>query len=83
VTKVTATQVVRAGQRVGERLTGREQDTSAARGTVEQVVAVATRVMLVPPQALLRWRDRRLPVLTGGARVLPQRQQTLRHVLAR
>jgi predicted ATPase len=42
----------------------------------------AARVTLVPPQAPLRRLERRLPLLRGGARDLPARQQILRSVLA-
>ena len=42
----------------------------------------AARIKLLPPQALLARLDRRLQVLTGGARDLPLRQQTLRNTLA-
>jgi predicted ATPase/class 3 adenylate cyclase len=38
----------------------------------------AARVRLLPPRALLDKLSRRLDVLTGGARDLPARQQTLR-----
>ncbi|MBV9279632.1 MAG: adenylate/guanylate cyclase domain-containing protein, partial [Chloroflexi bacterium] len=38
----------------------------------------ATRIRLFPPPALLGRLDRRLKILTGGARDLPARQQTLR-----
>ena len=38
----------------------------------------AARLKLLPPEALLARLDRRLPLLTGGARDLPARQQTLR-----
>jgi predicted ATPase/DNA-binding XRE family transcriptional regulator len=38
----------------------------------------AARVALLPPQALLSRLERRLVVLTHGARDLPERQQTLR-----
>jgi predicted ATPase/class 3 adenylate cyclase len=38
----------------------------------------AARVKLLPPPALLSRLERRLAVLTGGARDLPARQQTLR-----
>ena len=38
----------------------------------------AARIKLLPPQALLARLERRLQVLTGGARNLPARQQTLR-----
>src|SRR5947207_6545070 len=42
----------------------------------------AARITLFPPQALLARLDRRLHVLTGGARDLPERQRTLRNTLA-
>src|SRR6266700_185383 len=42
----------------------------------------AARVKLLTPQALLARLDRRLHVLTGGARDLPLRQRTLRNTLA-
>jgi predicted ATPase/class 3 adenylate cyclase len=38
----------------------------------------ASRVKVLSPQALLERLDRRLPLLTGGPRDLPERQQTLR-----
>ena len=38
----------------------------------------AARVKLFPPQALLARLDNRLTLLTGGARDLPARQQTIR-----
>src|SRR5207249_3536344 len=38
----------------------------------------ATRVRMLPPQALLTRLSSRLKMLTGGARDLPARQQTLR-----
>ncbi len=42
----------------------------------------AARVKLFPPQALLARLDRRLQVLTGGVRDLPERQRTLRDTVA-
>jgi predicted ATPase/DNA-binding CsgD family transcriptional regulator len=41
----------------------------------------AARVKTLPPQALLARLSQRLTLLTGGARTLPQRQQTLRNTL--
>src|SRR5437763_4729583 len=42
----------------------------------------AARSKLLPPQALLARLEHRLQVLTGGARDVPARQQTLRNLLA-
>jgi predicted ATPase/DNA-binding XRE family transcriptional regulator len=42
----------------------------------------AARVKILPPAALLARLDRRLPLLTGGAQDLPDRQQTLRKTIA-
>ena len=42
----------------------------------------AARIRLLAPQAMLTRLDRRLPLLTGGARDLPTRQQTLRSTIA-
>ncbi len=42
----------------------------------------AVRVKLLPPAALLRRLERALPLLTGGARDLEARQQTMRATLA-
>jgi predicted ATPase len=41
----------------------------------------AARIRLMPPHALLIRLRRRLPMLTGGARDLPERHQTLRATL--
>jgi predicted ATPase/transcriptional regulator with XRE-family HTH domain len=41
----------------------------------------AARTRLFPPGALLARLDRRLPLLAGGPRDLPQRQQTLRDAI--
>jgi predicted ATPase len=41
----------------------------------------AARVRLLPPQALLARLEQRLPLLTGGAFDLPERQQTLRNTI--
>jgi predicted ATPase/class 3 adenylate cyclase len=42
----------------------------------------AARVRLLSPQALLARLERRLPLLTGGARDRPTRHQTLRNTIA-
>jgi predicted ATPase/Flp pilus assembly protein TadD len=42
----------------------------------------AARIKLLNPQAMRARLDKRLPLLTGGARNLPQRQQTLRNAIA-
>jgi predicted ATPase/DNA-binding CsgD family transcriptional regulator len=42
----------------------------------------AARVSVLSPAALLAHLHRRLPILTGGARDLPSRQQTLRETIA-
>jgi len=41
----------------------------------------AARIKLMPPQALLHRLSHRLELLTGGARDLPTRQQTLRNTI--
>ncbi|HTU09051.1 MAG TPA: AfsR family transcriptional regulator, partial [Trebonia sp.] len=46
------------------------------------VELAAARVRLLPPQALAARLDERFSLLTGGARDLPPRQQTLRDTLA-
>jgi predicted ATPase len=45
------------------------------------VELAAARVRLLPPQALASRLDERFTLLTGGARDLPERQQTLRNTL--
>ena len=42
----------------------------------------AARIKILPPTALLARMEQRLPVLTGGNRDLPTRQQTMRDTLA-
>jgi predicted ATPase len=45
-----------------------------------ELAAAWTKVL--PPTTLLARLDRALPLLTGGARDLPQRQQTMRETVA-
>jgi predicted ATPase/class 3 adenylate cyclase len=42
----------------------------------------AARVRMLPPPAMLARLEQRLPLLTGGARDAPARQQTLRNTIA-
>ncbi|MFN8497393.1 MAG: tetratricopeptide repeat protein [Anaerolineae bacterium] len=42
----------------------------------------AAHIKSLPPQTLLARLERRLPLLTGGARDLPARQQTVRNTIA-
>jgi predicted ATPase/class 3 adenylate cyclase len=42
----------------------------------------ASQIRTLPPAALLERLERRLPLLTGGPRDLPQRQQTLRSTIS-
>ena len=42
----------------------------------------AARMKVLPPPALLARLEKRLPLLTGGARDLPDRQQTMREAIA-
>ena len=42
----------------------------------------AARVKVLPPEQLLARLEQRLPLLTGGARDLPERQRTLRATIA-
>ena len=42
----------------------------------------AARIKLLPPEALLARLEQRLPLLSGGARDAPDRQQTMRDAIA-
>src|SRR3712207_8808037 len=52
------------------------------RSTLFPYTTLFRSVRLLPPQALLARLEQRLPLLTGGARDLPARQQTLRDTIA-
>jgi tetratricopeptide (TPR) repeat protein len=43
---------------------------------------VAARVKILPPLALLKRLEQRLPLLTGGARTVPARQRTMSNTIA-
>jgi predicted ATPase len=51
-------------------------------GLLMALELAAVRVKVLPPQALLKRLELRLPLLTGGARTLPARQQTMRDTIA-
>lgn len=76
--------VQRAGQiRPGFQLTGMNSATIGEivrrlDGLPLAIELAAARIRLLPPEARLARLDRALPVLIGGARELPARQQTMR-----
>jgi predicted ATPase/class 3 adenylate cyclase len=73
--------------RSGFRIT--QENAAAIQGIVERldglplaIELAASRMKTLDPQALLDRLESRLPVLTGGARDLPERQRTLRDTIA-
>jgi predicted ATPase len=62
----------------GEALAATAAICSALDGLPLAIELAAARVRLYPPQALLPQLQARLPLLVGGPRDLPARQQTLR-----
>ena len=65
----------------GEELAATAAICAALDGLPLAIELAAARVRLYPPQALLPQLQARLPLLVGGPRNLPQRQQTLRATL--
>lgn len=68
------------------RLTGESAESVAGichrlDGLPLAIELAAARVRLLPPRALLARLEQRLPLLTGGALDLPERQQTLRNTI--
>ncbi|HEU5422149.1 MAG TPA: helix-turn-helix domain-containing protein [Nitrolancea sp.] len=78
-----------------ERARAVQPDFAVAHGNAPAVAEICARldglplaielaavyVKVVPPPALVRRLDQRLPLLTGGARTLPARQQTMRQAI--
>ena len=65
----------------GEELAATAAICAALDGLPLAIELAAARVRLYPPRALLPQLQARLPLLVGGPRNMPQRQQTLRATL--
>jgi tetratricopeptide (TPR) repeat protein len=65
----------------GEALTATAAICAALDGLPLAIELAAARVRLYPPRALLPQLEARLPLLVGGPRDMPRRQQTLRATL--
>ncbi|HEY3952734.1 MAG TPA: tetratricopeptide repeat protein [Streptosporangiaceae bacterium] len=65
----------------GEALAATAAICAALDGLPLAIELAAARVRLYPPQALLPQLEARLPLLVGGPRNMPRRQQTLRATL--
>jgi len=65
----------------GDDLAATAAICAALDGLPLAIELAAARIRLYPPQALLPQLQARLPLLTGGPRDMPQRQQTLRATL--
>ena len=81
---VERAQAVQAGLRGNQcqRPGGGGDLPSASMACRSAIELAAAFVKMLPPQALLKRLEQRLPLLSGGARTLPARQQTMRNTIA-
>ena len=74
---------VRPGFRLSEETAGAVAGITARLDGVPLAIELAaSRTKILSPDELLARLERRLPLLTGGARDLPERQRTLRSAIA-